>query len=94
MARDVVDREIVELRDALAAWFEAGCKHDAALRIGTEHEKILFYRADHAPVPYDGETGIRALLEGMNARLGWERIEDGDNLIGLFDATGRGRDLA
>ncbi len=88
MARDVVDGEIVELRDALAAWFEAGCKHDAPLRIGTEHEKILFRRDGHAPVPYEGDTGIRALLEGMNARLGWERIEDGGHLIGLFDERG------
>jgi glutamate--cysteine ligase len=88
MARDVVDGEIVESRDALAAWFEAGCKHDAPLRVGTEHEKILFYRADHAPVAYEGDTGIRALLEGMNARLGWARIEDGGHLIGLFDEQG------
>src|SRR5208337_4799807 len=85
MARDVVDGDIIESRDALAAWFEAGCKRDAPLRVGTEHEKILFYRANHTPVPYEGERGIRALLEGMNARLGWERIEDGGHLIGLFD---------
>ena len=90
MARDVVDGEIVETRDALAAWFEAGCKHDAPLRVGTEHEKILFYRATRAPVPYEGKRGIRALLEGMNARLGWERIEDGGHLIGLFDEEGGG----
>ena len=88
MARDVVDGEIVESRGALAAWFEAGCKHDAPLRVGTEHEKILFYRAGHAPVAYEGDTGVRALLEGMNASLGWERIEDGGHLIGLFDEQG------
>ena len=58
MARDVADGEIVESRDALAAWFEAGCKHDETLRVGTEHEKILFYRAGHAPVPYDGDRGV------------------------------------
>ncbi len=90
MARDVVDGEIVESRDALAAWFEAGCKHDAPLRVGTEHEKILFYRAGLAPVPYEGDTGIRALIEGMNARLGWERIEDDGHLIGLYDEKGGG----
>ena len=88
MARDVVDGEIVQSRDALAAWFEAGCKREGPLRVGTEHEKILFYRAGHAPVPYEGDRGIRALLEGMNACLGWERIEDGGHLIGLFDETG------
>jgi len=88
MARDVVDGEVIETRDALAAWFEAGAKRDGPLRVGTEHEKILFYRAGHAPVPYAGATGIAALLEGMNARLGWERIEDDGALIGLYDDHG------
>jgi glutamate--cysteine ligase len=87
MARDVADGEVVESRDALAAWFEAGCKPAGPFRVGTEHEKIPFYRGGLSPVPYEGERGIRALLEGMNARLGWERIEDGGHLIGLFDAT-------
>ena len=90
MARDVIDEEIVESRDDLARWFEAGCKGDAALLVGTEHEKVPFYRRDAAPVPYGGDTGIRALLEGMNASLRWERIEDGGNLIGLYDAHGGG----
>jgi glutamate--cysteine ligase len=90
MARDVVDGEVVESRDALAAWFEAGCKPAGPFRVGTEHEKIPFYRADLSPVPYEGDRGIRALLEGMNARLGWELIEDGGHLIGLYDANGGG----
>ena len=90
MARDVVDSEVVESRDALVAWLEAGCKPEGPFRVGTEHEKIPFYRADHTPVPYGGEKGIRALLEGMQAHLGWERIEDQGNLIGLYDAKGEG----
>ena len=90
MARDVVDSEVVESRDALVAWLEAGCKPAASFRIGTEHEKIPFYRADHSPVPYGGDKGIRALLEGMRKRLGWDGIEDGGNLIGLYDPNGGG----
>ena len=75
MARDVVDSEVVESRDALVAWLEAGCKPAGPFRVGTEHEKIPFYRADHSPVPYGGDKGIRALLEGMRkpARLGRHR---------------------
>ena len=69
MARDVVDGEIIESRDALAGWFDQGCKRSGPFRVGTEHEKILFYRRDHSPVPYPGEGGVAALLEGMNARL-------------------------
>ena len=87
MARDVVDGEIVESRRALAAWFEAGCKPNGPFRVGTEHEKILFYREGRSPVPYEGERGIGALLEGINARLGWQRIEDGGRLIGLYDGA-------
>jgi glutamate--cysteine ligase len=90
MARDVVDSEVVESRDTLVAWLEAGCKPAGPFRVGTEHEKIPFCRADHSPVPYDGERGIRALLGGMRGHLGWERIEDGENLIGLYDAKGEG----
>ena len=90
MARDVVDSEVVESRDALVAWLEAGCKPAGPFRIGAEHEKIPFYRANHSPVPYGGDKGIRALLEGMRKRLGWDRIEDGGNLIGLYDPNGGG----
>ena len=90
MARDVVDSEVVESRDALVAWLEAGCKPAGPFRIGAEHEKIPFYRADHSPVPYGGDKGIRALLEGMRKRLGWDGIDDGGNLIGLYDPNGGG----
>ena len=57
MARDVVDSEVVESRDALVAWFEAGCKPTGPFRVGTERERIPFYRADRSPVPYGGERG-------------------------------------
>ena len=90
MARDVVDSEVVESRDALVAWLEAGCKPGGPFRIGTEHEKIPFYRADRSPVPYGGDRGIRALLEGMQKTLGWDGIEDDGNLIGLYDPNGGG----
>jgi glutamate--cysteine ligase len=90
MARDITDANFVESRDALVSWLEAGCKPAASFRVGTEHEKIPFYRADLTPVPYAGARGIRALLEGMRERLGWEGIIDDENLIGLFDAAGGG----
>jgi glutamate--cysteine ligase len=90
MARDIIDAQSVESRDALVAWLEAGCKPAASFRVGTEHEKILFHRTDLTPAPYGGARGVRALLEGMKERLGWEPICDGENLIGLLDSAGGG----
>jgi glutamate--cysteine ligase len=90
MARDVVDAEIIQSRDDLAGWLASGGKPAQAFRIGVEHEKFPFYKADLSPVPYEGGSGIRALLEGAKARLGWATIEDDGKLIGLFDETGGG----
>ncbi|MBX6425735.1 MAG: glutamate--cysteine ligase [Variibacter sp.] len=87
MARDQVDMTPIETRDELVAWLEAGCKPKSQFRIGTEHEKFAFALESHKPVPYGGERGIRALLEGMQALLGWEPILDRDNIIGLLDVT-------
>ena len=90
MARDTADTTPIESRDQLAAHLESGCKPRETWRIGTEHEKFGFYKDGHAPVPYEGRRGIRALLEGMQALLGWEPIHDGENIIGLADPIGGG----
>ncbi|MCZ8316034.1 glutamate--cysteine ligase [Phreatobacter sp.] len=90
MARDTVDMTPIESRDELVAWIEKGVKPKERFRVGTEHEKFGFYRATHAPVPYEGPRGIEALLRGMEGLLGWEPIEDGGKIIGLADVTGGG----
>jgi glutamate--cysteine ligase len=90
MARDVTDAEPVNGRRDLVAWFEAGCKTPEEFKVGSEHEKILFYLADLSPVPYEGERGVGALLEGLRTRIGWDPIEDAGRLIGLYDAVGGG----
>ncbi len=90
MARDTADLTPIERRDQLAAHLESGAKPRAEWRIGTEHEKFCFYQDGHAPVPYEGRRGIRALLQGMQALLGWEPIYDGENIIGLADPVGGG----
>ena len=90
MARDTTDMTPVESRDQLVAWIEKGCKPRDSWRIGTEHEKFGFYTADYSPVPYEGDSGIRALLEGMRQELGWEPILDGDRIIGLAGPEGSG----
>jgi len=90
MARDVSDATPIESRDELVAWVAQGEKPSAAWRIGTEHEKVPFYRADATPVPFAGPAGIEALLAGLQRATGWEPIEDQGNLIGLFEGEGGG----
>ncbi|MFP4538098.1 MAG: glutamate--cysteine ligase [Dichotomicrobium sp.] len=75
----------IESRDELIAYLEAGCKPPADWRIGTEHEKIGFNRGDLTPVPYDTERGIRAMLEGVAERFGWEPVMEGGNVVALKD---------
>ncbi len=90
MARDQVDLTPIERRDELVDWLAQGAKPKSAFRIGTEHEKFVFFREDHRPVPYEGRRGIRALLEGMQHLLGWQPIMEGEHIIGLSDVTGGG----
>ncbi len=90
MARDQVDLTPIESRDELVSWIAAGVKPRERFRIGTEHEKLPFTVGGHAPVPYEGRRGIRAVLEGMRHLLGWEPIMEGEHIIGLADVTGGG----
>ena len=90
MARDIVDMVPIEGRADLIGWFEAGNKPADAFRIGTEHEKFPFFLSTRRPVPYEGEAGIRAILNGLQAKTGWEPILEAGNPIGLFDARGGG----
>jgi glutamate--cysteine ligase len=88
MASDTADDTPIEGRDQLVAYLAAGTKPREAWRIGTEHEKIGFYRGGNRPVTYKGGHGVRALLEGMEALLDWTPIREGSNIIGLRDVRG------
>jgi glutamate--cysteine ligase len=82
---DVDDTPLTSVRQ-MAEYLAAGCKPAEQFRIGTEHEKFGFRRADLTPPPYapaDGQPGsIRDVLAGL-ARFGGAPILDGDNTIGL-----------
>ncbi len=71
----------IESRDALVAHLAEGSKPKSEWRIGTEHEKFVYGLKTHKPIPYEGESGIRALLEGMR-RFGWQPVLEGGNIIG------------
>jgi glutamate--cysteine ligase len=90
MARDVSDTTPIGARSELVEWIASGEKPQEAWRLGTEHEKVPFYKADASPVPYEGGRGIRALLEGMQGRTGWAPIMEEGHPIGLADEAGGG----
>jgi len=90
MARDVSDATPIGARSELVEWVASGEKPRDGWRLGTEHEKVPFYTAGAAPVPYEGGNGIRALLEGLQGRTGWEPILEEGRPIGLFDEVGGG----
>jgi glutamate--cysteine ligase len=73
----------VSSRDELVSYLEAGSKPRSGWRIGTEHEKFGFYRRDHRPVPYEGERGIRVLLETLQDRFAWDPVIEAGKIIAL-----------
>ncbi|ODR97816.1 glutamate--cysteine ligase [Methyloceanibacter superfactus] len=74
---------IIESRDELVTYLEAGSKPESDWSIGTEHEKFGFNIKDHSPVPYLGPHGIGALLKAHHERFGWEPILENGNIIAL-----------
>jgi len=70
-------------REQLADSFRAGCKPRHAWRIGTEHEKIAFYRDSLRPVPYEGASGIGALLHALMREEGWAPVFEAENIVAL-----------
>jgi glutamate--cysteine ligase len=73
----------IEDHAQLAAYLASGCKPRDDWRIGTEHEKFGYVKADHAPLPYAGPCSIEAVLEGRRDRYGWAEVREGGALIGL-----------
>ncbi|MGV1790594.1 glutamate--cysteine ligase [Rhizobium sp. A37_96] len=90
MARDTTDQTPLSSVSEMTAYLAAGNKPKEKFRIGTEHEKFVFFRADNSPVPYFGDASISALLTGLQAKCGWDPIMDGDNIIGLGEPSGMG----
>jgi glutamate--cysteine ligase len=78
----------VENKAQLVTYLENGCKPESDWRIGTEHEKFPFLKDTNAPVPYHGESSIRALLEGIRDQFGWDGTAESGNIIALLAKDG------
>ena len=67
-------------REDLIAYLASGCKTKDKYRIGTEHEKFGFEVNTLRPMKYDQ---IAELLNGIAERFEWEKVMEGDKIIGL-----------
>ena len=70
-------------RQQLADYLAAGEKPREAWRIGTEHEKFGFRTDDLRPPTFEGERGIKVLLETLATRYGWDVAREGENPVAL-----------
>ncbi|MEO0702308.1 MAG: glutamate--cysteine ligase [Pseudomonadota bacterium] len=73
----------IERHEQLAEYLASGCKSKEDWRIGTEHEKFGYCRDTLKPLPYDGPRSVKAMLEGLRDRFGWDPVLEADNIIGL-----------
>lgn len=83
-------RAPIENKIQLIEALSTGSKPKRQWRIGTEHEKFPFLTDSLKPVPYEGARSIRALLEGLRDRFGWQGVYENDNIIALSDPNGMG----
>jgi glutamate--cysteine ligase len=77
----------IETRADLISVFADGEKPRERWRIGTEHEKFVFFENSHRAPSYEERGGIHALLIGLT-KYGWEPIYEGENIIALKGADG------
>ena len=78
----------VNSKKELVEYLESGCKPKTDWKLGTEHEKFGYRLDDLRPLPYEGERGIRAILEALAAQFGWQPVLEDGRIIALVDETG------
>jgi glutamate--cysteine ligase len=78
----------VESRSELVEYLESGCKPESNWKLGTEHEKFGYTLDDLAPLPYEGERSIHAILTGLAERFAWQPVMESGLPIALLDETG------
>ncbi|KAB1223271.1 Glutamate--cysteine ligase, chloroplastic [Morella rubra] len=67
-------------KEDLVACLASGCKPKGNWRIGAEHEKFGFDLGTLRPLRYEQ---IAELLHGIAERFDWDKVMEGDNIIGL-----------
>ena len=75
-------------KSQMVGWLASQAKEQSLWRIGTEHEKFLFHKADNRPVGYEGERGIQTILKRLQAEYQMTPIMEKGHIIGLKDNQG------
>src|SRR5690606_33952304 len=70
---------LITTRADLIEAMARGSKPKSEWRVGTEHEKHVYRKNPLRPVPYAGDDGIAALLDGIHQRTGWDYFYDKGN---------------
>jgi glutamate--cysteine ligase len=82
------DAPVIEDRAQLVEYFARGEKPKDRWRIGTEHEKFVYWKTpDHRAPSYEEPGGIHALLIGLT-HYGWKPVYEGENIIALSGPDG------
>ncbi|MFV0521687.1 MAG: glutamate--cysteine ligase [Mangrovibacterium sp.] len=78
----MMKEEYIQNKEQLVNYFHEGNTPFENWGIGTEHEKFLYNSTDYSRLAYDGQPGIKQILETIQEEE-WEAIREGNNLIGL-----------
>ncbi len=77
------EMQIIESKTDLIESFEKSEKIPKKWRIGTEHEKIPFYKSNFGVVPHEGKKGIEAILALFVKEFGWSEVREQGKLTAL-----------
>ncbi|GGD45075.1 glutamate--cysteine ligase [Croceicoccus pelagius] len=81
------DDPLIESRDQLIRPMEKGEKPVADYRIGTEHEKFVYSKADYHAPSYDEPGGIHDILMALT-EYGWSPVEENGKVIAMAGPDG------
>lgn len=90
MSASPVASPLIESKADLIQALSKGEKPKSDWRIGTEHEKFVFCKKQRTPASYEGDSGIKAILDAVQAKTNWTPLMDKGNIIGLKDPVGGG----
>ena len=74
--------------NSLITWFSSKEKGPNQWRIGTEHEKFIYKLDGFAPVVYEGDAGIEAILHYLSETYGMTPILEKEKIVALKTIDG------